>query len=133
MMNNGRIRKLVVIAVNAATSPKTGRDRSASVPGLADTVAAAATVPLDNYSFETLELLRTTVKEFGADARVELYPVEVAFEYIVSDAERAFFKGLPTNFELPRETIDRLRAVGRRLLAEDPEFRKLLKALKGVP
>jgi NTE family protein len=128
MMNNGRIRKLVVIAVNAATSPKTGRDRSASVPGLVDTVTAAATVPLDNYSFETLELLRTT-----RPYQVELYPVEVAFEYIVAAEEREWFKSLPTTFELPRETIDRLRAVGRRLLAQDPEFQKLLKALKGVP
>ena len=65
--------------------------------------------------------------------RVELYPVEVAFEYIASADERAWFKNLPTTLELPRETIDRLRAVGRRLLNEDPEFQKLMKALSGTP
>jgi NTE family protein len=55
----------------------------------------------------------------------------VAFETIAAREERTWFKNLPTTFELPRETIDRLRAVGRRLLGEDPQFQNLLKALGG--
>jgi NTE family protein len=156
MMNNKKIDKLVVIVVNAATSPATGRDQTASVPGLIDTLTTAATVPLDNYSFDTVELLSKTVDEFNTDARlvegcnklsarkgeqcalnlpaphkVELYPIQVAFEYIASAEERNWFKNLPTSFELPRETIDKLRAVGRRLLSEDAQFQNLLKALEG--
>lgn len=61
----------------------------------------------------------------------ELYPVQLAFEYIASAEERSWFKNLPTTFELPRQTIDRLRDVGRRLLAEDPKFRELMQALDG--
>jgi len=158
LMNEGKVEKLVVVVVNAATNPATGRDQTASVPGLVDTLTTAATVPLDNYSFDTLELLRATVNEFNEEARlvdgcrnlaarkgaqcaldipaprrVELYPVQVAFEYLGSADERAWFKNLPTSFELPRETIDKLRAVGRRLLNEDPEFQKLMKVLKGTP
>jgi hypothetical protein len=60
---------------------------------------------------------------------VEFFPVHVAFEYIASAEERNWFKNLPTTFELPRETVDKLRAVGRRLLREDPKFQDLLKAL----
>jgi hypothetical protein len=156
MMNRQRVKKLVVLVVNAATSPATERDRSASVPGLIDTLTTAATVPLDNYSFDTVELLSKTMNEFNTDARlvegcnrlsarkgeqcalklpaphhVDLYPIQVAFEYIASREERAWFKNLPTTFELPRETIDRLRAIGRRLLSEDPQFQNLLKALNG--
>jgi NTE family protein len=67
-----------------------------------------------------------------APSTVEIYPVQVAFEYIASREEREWFKNLPTTFELPRETVDRLRAVARRLLAEDPQFRSLLKALDGT-
>jgi NTE family protein len=55
----------------------------------------------------------------------------VAFEYIASREERTWFKNLPTTFKLPRETIDRLRAVARRLLSEDPQFQNLMKALSG--
>ena len=157
-MNQKRIDKLVVIVVNAANNPPTSRDRTAAVPGLVDTLTTAATVPLDNYSFDTLELLSKTVNEFDTDARlveacnrlsarkgeqcalnlpaphkVDLYPIQVAFEYIASAEERAWFKNLPTSFELPRETVDKLRAVGRRLLTEDPQFQNLLKALNGSP
>jgi predicted acylesterase/phospholipase RssA len=156
MINNGRIDKLVVIVVNAATSPKAERDKSAGVPGLIDTLTAAAAVPLDNYSADTLDLLTKIVNEYNEGARlvegcsklmarqgpqcaaniqaprkVELYPVQVAFDYIVPAEERSWFKDLPTTFELPRETIDKLRAVGRRLLGEDPQFQNLLKALNG--
>jgi len=156
MMNRKQVSKLVVIVVNAATNPATDRDRTDSVPGLVDTLTTAATVPLDNYSFDTLELLGSTMAEFNTDARlvegcnklsaakgaqcalklpaphkVDLYPIQVAFEYIASADERSWFKNLPTTFELPRETIDKLRAIGRRLLGEDPQFRNLLKALDG--
>ena len=155
-MNQKKIDKLVVIVVNAATNPATGRDQSASVPGLIDTLTTAATVPLDNYSFDTVELLSKTMIEFNTDARlvgdcnrlsagkgeqcalklpaphkVDLYPIQVAFEYIASREERTWFKNLPTTFKLPRETIDKLRAVGRRLLSEDPQFQNLMKALDG--
>jgi hypothetical protein len=156
MMNNQKIDKLVVIVVNAATNPDTNRDKTASVPGLVDTFTTAATVPLGNYTADTLDLLTATVNEFNESARlvegckriaarqgpqcavnipaphkVDLYPVQVAFEYIASTEERNWFKNLPTTFELPRETIDKLRAVGRRLLAEDPKFQELMKALNG--
>ncbi len=154
-INFKQVAKLVVIVVNAATNPATTRDRTPKVPGLLDTVTTVATIPLDNYSFETLQMLRATVKEFNKEMelisgckdlaakkgpqcaldmptphQIEFFPVEVAFEYIQSDQERNWFKNLPTNFELPRETVDKLRAVGRRILGEDPEFTRLMEGLK---
>ena len=154
-INFRQVDKLVVIVVNAATNPATTRDRTPKVPGLIDTVTTVATIPLDNYSFETLQMLRATVKEFNKEMelisgckdlaakkgpqcaldmpmphQIEFFPVEVAFEYIQSDQERNWFKNLPTNFELPRETVDKLRAVGRRILGEDPEFTRLMEGLK---
>ena len=117
MMNNQKIDKLVVIVVNAATTPATDRDKTASVPGLIDTLTTAATVPLDNYNPDTLDLLTAAVNQFNEEARlvegcrkisarqgaqcvpnipaprkVELYPVQVAFEYIASAEERSWFK-----------------------------------------
>ncbi|HWQ94085.1 MAG TPA: patatin-like phospholipase family protein [Gammaproteobacteria bacterium] len=156
MLNANKVNKLVVIVVNAATDPVTKRDKTPHVPGLIDTLTAAATVPLDNYSFDTLELLGATVNEFNKEGylidgckrlaasrgeqcaldipaphRVELYPVQVAFDYIGDAEDRTWFKNLPTSFELPRETVDRLRTVARKLLNEDPNFKKLMKELHG--
>ena len=156
LINLKKVDKLVVIVVNAATDPATERDKSSSVPGLIDTVTTAATVPLGNYSFDTLEILRATVNDFNEEMRlisgckalaagkglqcaldipaphqIEFFQVEVAFEYIEPANERRWFKNLPTSFELPRETVDKLRAVGRRILGEDPQFKKLLEELHG--
>ena len=150
------VKKLVVVVVNAATDPEVARDQTPEVPGLVETVTTVATIPLDNYSFETLELLRATVDDFNeemrlingckalaqatqppcaldipAPAQVEFYPIEVAFEYIDDASERAWFRNLPTTFELPRETVDRLRAVGRRILDEDAQYGRLLQDLGG--
>jgi hypothetical protein len=94
-------------------------------------------VPLDNYTADTLDLLTASVAQFNGDAalvegcnklsarkgaqcalnlpapqKVDLYPIQVAFDYIVNPEERNWFKNLPTTFELPRETIDRLRQGG---------------------
>jgi len=63
--------------------------------------------------------------------RIAIRLVQVAFEYIENLNERAWFRNLPMTFELPRDTIDKLRAVGGRLLAEDPGFKRLMKALNG--
>lgn len=150
-----QVNKLVVIVVNAATNPETELDQTPKVPGLLDTVSKVATIPLDNYSFETLELLRATVKEFNEEMRlisgckklaaekgrqckldipaphqIEFFPIEVAFEYIQSEEDRNWFKNLPTTFELPRETIDRVRAAGRQILNEDKEYQRLVKQLR---
>jgi hypothetical protein len=156
LINLEQVDKLVVIVVNAATDPVHHRDKTPKVPGLVDTVTAAATVPLNNYSADTLDLLRRTVGEFNESARlvsgcerlaaakgaqcaldipaprqIEFFPIEVAFEYIDDPGERSWFKNLPTTLELPRESVDRLRAAARRMLGEDPNFRKLLQALRG--
>ena len=156
LIDQKKVTKLAVIVVNAATDPATKRDHTTDVPGIIDTVTAAATVPLGNYTFDTLEILRKTVNEFNEEMRlitgckalaigkgtqcaldipaphqIEFFPIEVAFEYIESATERNWFKNLPTSFELPRESVDKLRAVGRQILSEDPEFIKLMKALPG--
>lgn len=156
MLNQKKVHKLVIITVNAATDPATQRDKTHNIPGLVDTLTAAATVPLANYSFDTLELLTATVRTFNQEARliegckklaatkgeqctldiptphqVQWFPIQVAFEYIADSEERNWFKNLPTSLELPHSTIDRLRAIGRRLLSEDPNFRRLMQTLQG--
>jgi NTE family protein len=155
-INLKKVDKLVVIVVNGATDPATDRDKTPNVPGLIETVTAAADVPLDNYSFDTLEILRATVNEFNEEMRlisgcktlaaskgkqcaldipaphqVEFFPIEVAFEYIETAKERIWFKNLPTSLELPRETVDKVRAIGRQLLIEDPQFKKVMETLHG--
>ena len=56
--------------------------------------------------------------------------VYVGFDELEDEEERQFLKWLPTSFVLTDREVDRLRAAGRRLLRESPEFQQLLQALK---
>lgn len=150
-INNEAVDKVVVIVVNAATQPATERDQSPAVPGLVDVVTSAATVPLDNYSADTVALLKAKVKEFNAgydhlrdceavlqeecpgsklDAGllhpVDLYVVEVAFDYLADADERRRFKNIRTSFSLPADTVDALKRIGCTLYRDDPALTDLL-------
>ena len=46
------------------------------------------------------------------------------------EAERSYFKRLPTSFSLDPNDVDKLRNAAQRLLAESGEFQRLLRDLK---
>ena len=154
LLNDNKIDRLVVIVVNAATDPLTERDKTPDVPGLVDTISASANVPLDNYSFDTLELLKATLNEYNAAQklvedcksiaeqneptcqltirsphRFEFYAIQVDFDRIANAERRSYFKSLPTNFQLPAETINKLRNAGKEILGSDPEYQRLMNDL----
>ena len=54
----------------------------------------------------------------------------MSFEAIVDEEGRRFFNNLPTTLHLEADVVDRLRAAGRRLLRESPEFRAFLAAIR---
>lgn len=154
LINQNKIDKLAVIVVNAATSGDTNRDASADVPGVFDTVLSAANSPMDNYSFDTVQLLDAQRRDLlegtetvnacnaileqrcpgrpplPAPHAVDVYVAQVAFDFIPDARQRHYFKNLPTNFNLDVKTVDALKAVGHQLLRDDPEFKKLVAALQ---
>ena len=52
----GVIRRIVLIVVNARSAPRTDWDRSESPPGFVAQLLQSSGVPIDRYSFETVEL-----------------------------------------------------------------------------
>jgi NTE family protein len=46
------------------------------------------------------------------------------------EAERMYFKRLPTSFKLAPEQVDKLRGVAHRLLVNSEEFQRLMRDLK---
>jgi NTE family protein len=119
-------------------------------------LGVASSVPLDHYSFETMEILRENMtgwqksinegrcKEMKNRAVVEgkngtvknneckarMYLVEVSFDAIENKAERKYFQDLPTSFRLEPEDVDRLRKAARQILLESDEFQGLIKSLE---
>jgi NTE family protein len=57
--------------------------------------------------------------------------IEVAFENLPDQEERAFFENVATSFDLDDETVDRLIEVAGRLLRETPEYQQLLADIGG--
>ena len=93
---------------------------------------------LHRYNFETMDLLRDSMKRWVSEwsshgVPVQAHLIEVA-EYGIEDPdEREFFDGVPTSLGLDDEDVDRLVEIGRRLLRESDEFQNLLMELRGRP
>jgi len=150
------IQRLVIIAVNARTDPDDASSLSARPPGIVDVALKTATVSMENFSFETVETMRTLAREQETVARayadcarrlatecqppVQLPPlqpaftpcvIEVSFDAIADEAERRRFRNLPTTFDLPADTVDALVGIGAVLLRQSPYFASLVQALGG--
>ncbi len=154
-INLQEIQKLVVIVVDARTDPKTEIDKSPSGPGLTTLIDIISSVPMSNYSFDTVQQLLDTFKAWGKDEAAyaackgvlkdqcpagnmpapppsiaETFPIYVGFDQIKDAKEREALLNLPTTFALPKEELDRLRKIGPRILDQSEGYQKLCAELK---
>lgn len=117
----------------------------------------AATVSLDNYTFETVELMRDDIDArnkmqlrsaavqdlfkkrgiappdlpvFKVDP-LELCVVELSFDDIQDPEERKRFLNLPTSFKLTNDQVRDLIQMGGKLLEENRDFQAFIKGLPG--
>jgi NTE family protein len=152
----GAIRRIVVIVVNARSAPRTDWDRSESPPGIVAQLLQSASVPIDRYSFETIEMTKDREEiyswrrelliararlagatEAQAEAAVRLpklsvHTLDISFDAIRDPKERAYFMNLPTSFVLPAEDVDRLREVAGQLMRDSQDFQSVVREFGGV-
>ncbi|MCU0972054.1 MAG: hypothetical protein MUF57_09810 [Gammaproteobacteria bacterium] len=135
-----RLSRIVVFVVNSLSVPKTDWDRNERPPNDAILLLKATGVPIDRYSYESVELLKDlvarwkTLRALRDDVPdIELYVVDVSFEANPSPAERDYLNALPTSFALTDDEVDRLRAAAAAAMRESPEFRRLLEDLAATP
>ena len=147
-----RMRKVVLIVVNASVTSDDAADRRENSPGVREMVQAAGRVPISRYSFETVELFKQSIEKWQRDinerrrsldastrpaaggwpdraSEPQFYPIELNFDAPPDEAERKFFKSLPTSFKLPSETVDRLRSLAGKLLRQSENYQELLRGL----
>lgn len=128
------IERIAILFVNAEHRPKLDWDKKPYPPGILGLGVKSSSIPMERYSFETVELVRERLEHWkdlvaerrGGKRNLEFYLIEVSFEQIADKTERHYFQNLPTSFELPPEAVDRLRDIGGKLLRESPEFKRLL-------
>ncbi len=151
----GVIRRVVLFVVNSHSSPRTDWDRRETPPGFTVQLLQSAGVPIERYSFETVETMKdiaeiwkwkrdlrvahkrlagaTEAEAQASVPKVILDVLDVSFDEIRDPQERADFMSLPTSFVLPAEDVDRLREVAGRLLRQSEDYRSVVRELGGRP
>jgi NTE family protein len=145
-------RRVIVFIVNSVSSPPTDWDLSESPPGSVQVLLKATGTPIDAFSFEAVELLRDTAARWNTMRKVrtsaamaantdpavaaalrapdaEIYAIDVSFAALKDPAEREYLNLQPTTFVLSDDAVDRLRAAAGKIVADSPEFQRLLKDL----
>ena len=145
-------KQVIIITVNAAGSTEETWSLNAGLPGLLDTLLAAGTAPMGNFSRAQIGYLRQQIahrndlrdikralEKEGVELHIpalekpdiDFHFIEVAFEQLQDPGERDRVSRIPTNFHLSREEVDRTCASARTILASNPDFQLLLNALAG--
>src|SRR5262245_48763958 len=153
-MRFSELRHIVVIAVNSRSAPATDWDRKPSPPSFVSQLIQASSVPIDKFSFESVEVLRDMAARWAdrrelaiagrieagqsraeaeaAVPRITFDAIDVSFDAIEDPAERREFMEMPTTFVLPPESIDRLRELGGRLLRNSRPYQILLERIAEI-
>ena len=151
----GVIRRIVLLVVNSRSDPATEWDRRESPPGAISQLLQSSGVPIERYSFETIELMKDRAEiaswrrellvararlsgatEEQAEAsvpKITVQALDVSFDAISDPEERAAFMNLPTSFVLPPDDVDRLREFAGRLLRQSPEYESIVRDFGGTP
>ena len=123
----GRARKMVVIAVNALRYPVVNWDASAAPPGNEILTDQMWSIPVDRITLDGVEQVYEKLAAWQSAAPDRrAYFTQVTFENLKDPAERLYFKQVKTSLQLPKEQVDKVRAVGGRLLREAPAFQRLV-------
>ncbi len=149
------IQELVLIVVNAKTQPPEHLDEDESPPNLFDVAYKTATVSMDNYSFDSIQMVSDLLQVSERFAQVmlacqaeidakcnpgfQLAPmghsfkvtvVEINFLNVQDQAQRERLLSLPTSFRLTQEQVDELISVGGELLDQSEAFDNLLNRIR---
>ena len=141
MIADHKIKKLLIIVVDAKPGEDVHLDKSRTTPGLVPVINAVASAPMANYSFETVQLLREYLKQRRSELRkapdpfeLKTYVMHLRFDLIDDPVIRNEIKELGTNFNLPDEAVDLLIDQGAKLLQDSSIFQNnFLKDLKSQP
>jgi len=151
-LNLENMSKLAVVVINAKNKMKTDFAKQRRSAPIIDTFGVISSIPLDRFSWDTLELLRTNISSWEksitagrcrklktqvtgenkdatsvkSDCAAKTYLIEVSFDLLANTHEREHFLSLPTSFDLKEKDVDRLKAVARRLLIHSDEFQRLV-------
>jgi NTE family protein len=145
-IDTGQIKKLIFVAINARSFAPSDLDAQQATPGIVDMLLASIDAPIDRTTAGTAAQLRNLlfdefrqlslgdpVKEARFKALAENTAlVSIDFDAIVDEDCRRKYHSIPTSWSLDRKQVDAVLKVGGALLANDPEFTRLLSLTGGT-
>ncbi|MEO5333335.1 MAG: patatin-like phospholipase family protein, partial [Magnetococcus sp. YQC-5] len=156
LIDVGKIREVVIVTVNAKNAMPHEWSRQESAPGIISVIDVVANVPIDAYSFDSVErvdlefrhkeqsqkdfeqcrneLRKSCNADLGSSVlRASFHTVEVSFAGLLPgpDQERleSCLNRIPTSFHLSRDEVDLLRQAARNALYNSAGFQSVMKSL----
>lgn len=137
-----QVRKLVILSVNAETSPDVNEYKSDEIPVFKRAFGSLVDIPINRYSADTLLLTRFAVQRWREELRnrpadepsrfapdADIYFIDANFNEIEDQAEREYLMKIPTTLFLTDEQIERLQLAASRLIRNSPDFQRLMQDL----
>jgi NTE family protein len=137
------VKKLVILAVNAETSPDVMEFRSDHIPVLSKAMSSLIDIPINRYSFDTTTLINMGVEKWKAELKVkprgpdspwakdaEIYFINASLSEIEDPDERLSLMKIPTTLYLNDAQIDRLVMAASKLIRGNKEFQRLMRDIE---
>ena len=141
-----KLRRIVLVIVNAYTAPSLGWSKREAAPSALALLLQTVSVPIDRFSYESVDALEDLIEEWKLRREVavdtarlsgepivantlpalEFSVIDATFDAVRDPAEREYLLNLPTTLSLSPEAVDRLRAAAAQVLRESMTFGKLV-------
>lgn len=132
-----KLKRIVIISVNAQNEVTSEIDQSANIPQTRDVVNTIVNVPIDRNTQTTLRRFRELADEWNkmmlkqpADKRVELHFVSIGLRDLPESPLKQEVLNINTSFYLPNKDINKLKQATRILLQNSKEYQGVLEALR---
>jgi NTE family protein len=149
-MGVGDIHRMLVFVINAQSEMDIEFQQTEVDLSLGEAITAVSSIPLNEFTFDSLSLLRLALDGMGSQlikARCaewaatresaegcddfKIYFVEIDFDKIDDRKRSQALKHLPTTFSLPVEQVDDLRAAAREIMTSSRDFQEFLRDMQG--
>lgn len=137
-INSGKLRRLVVVTVNARSDPASPLDRQAGTPGVVSMVNSVISNPIDAATASVAAQERNLLDEIRSAAAsaptnalfggVHIYNIEIDFDQFLpgQSALEQEVKNIPTLWTISAKELGELDQAARLLLHQNPCFQQLL-------
>jgi hypothetical protein len=118
--NISGIRRIAFIIVDAETTARPSWSIVGDIPGIGPVMELSSTVMVNKYNYETIDLLRRTIKDWQVEDEaknkpLDFYIIHLAFNTLPEKTERDYFHSIPTSY-LTKRTRWTVSGCRRRLL-----------------